>query len=163
MQSLIHTREFIQRNAPRGMFCIFSPSLFSVSLCPAVISSNTKLMGEVLSCCRKSGKQDCKGSRIKKLLKTALKRPKIIVLTGLTFALKAAYIPLFLKLERGGRGRGQEHCNVDRRAAAFRPPAQLGTNRQNVITLYTFWRHEFDRDDFSSSYCEITANPPLRL
>jgi hypothetical protein len=52
-----------------------------------------------LMCYRRSRKQDCEGSRIEKLLKTAFKRPKTITLTGLTFVLRVAYILLFLELE----------------------------------------------------------------
>jgi hypothetical protein len=61
-----------------------------------------------LSCCRRSGKQDCEGPRNKKSLKTVLQRPKPICLNKLNFALRVAYISLFLELERTDGGKGRE-------------------------------------------------------
>jgi hypothetical protein len=53
------------------------------------------LGGAVLSCCRRSDEQDCEGPRSEKSLKSALKRPKIIALTGLTLALEGGLYPAF--------------------------------------------------------------------
>jgi hypothetical protein len=58
---------------------------------PVHVSDSLNLMvyataARASSCCRRSGKQDHEGPRIKRILKTALKKPKMIALTGLPFA-----------------------------------------------------------------------------
>jgi hypothetical protein len=55
-----------------------------------------------LSCCSRSGKQDCEGPRFEKLLKTALERPKIIASMSSSLCQGRLISHFFLEFESMG-------------------------------------------------------------